>query len=276
MNRLQGKRTLITGGTTGIGLETARQFVAEGARVAVTGNNPETLAAARETLGADVLVLRSDAGDVGAQAALAAQIRQTLGGLDAVFVNAGIGDFRPIEAFDEAGFDRLFAINLKGPYFLLQALVPLLADPSSVVLTASVSAHLGMAMQSVYGASKAALLSLARTLSGELVGRGIRVNAVSPGPIAIADHGQARTAGRSGRRNGRPDPIEGSASPIRRADRGRQGGRLSRLRRILLRGRQRADRRRRDGDALIGDSRFRARTNRSHPVAHGASARRFG
>jgi NAD(P)-dependent dehydrogenase (short-subunit alcohol dehydrogenase family) len=190
MNRLQDKRALITGGTTGIGLETARQFLAEGAHVAVTGQNPKTLAQAREVLGPRALVVSSDAGDVSQQPALARTIKDSLGGLDTVFINAGVGDFRPIEAFDPEAFDRTFAINLKGPYFLIQALLPLLANPSSIVLNTSINAHIGMPMSSVYAASKAGLLSLARTLSGELIGRGIRVNAISPGPVTTPIYGK--------------------------------------------------------------------------------------
>jgi NAD(P)-dependent dehydrogenase (short-subunit alcohol dehydrogenase family) len=183
MNRLQGKRTLITGGTTGIGLETAKQYLAEGARVAITGANQANLDAARQTLGSAVLVIKSDAGNVGAQAQLVSTINEAFGGLDAVFINAGVGDFRPIEAFDEAGFDRTIAVNLKGPYFLIQALLPILSNPSSIVLNTSINARIGMPTSSVYAASKAALISMARTLSGELIGRGVRVNAVSPGPV---------------------------------------------------------------------------------------------
>ncbi len=190
MNRLLNKRTLITGGTTGIGLETARQFLAEGARVAVTGSNPDTLAEARKALGSEVLVLRSDAGDVAAQSALAHQLKDALGGLDAVFINAGVADFRPIEGFDEAAFDRMFAVNLKGPFFLVQALLPLLPNPSSIVLNTSINAHIGMPNSSLYAATKAGLISMARTLSGELIGRGIRVNAISPGPVSTPIFGK--------------------------------------------------------------------------------------
>ena len=190
MNRLSGKRALITGGTSGIGLETARQFLAEGARVAITGSSDASIAAARRELGDGVLILRSDAGVVAAQPALAKAVGKAFGGLDALFINAGVGDFRPIEQWDEAGFDRTLAINLKGPYFLLQALLPLLANPSSVVLNTSVNAHIGMPSSSVYAASKAGLISLARTLSGELIGRGIRVNAVSPGPVTTPIYGK--------------------------------------------------------------------------------------
>ena len=190
MNRLTSKRALITGGTSGIGLETARQFLAEGARVAITGSSEASIAAARRELGDNVLILRSNAGDVAEQPALAKAIGEAFGGLDAVFINAGVAELRPVEQWDEAAFDRTMAINLKGPYFLLQALLPRLANPSSVVLNTSVNAHIGMPTSSVYAASKAGLISLARTLSGELIGRGIRVNAVSPGPISTPLYGK--------------------------------------------------------------------------------------
>jgi NAD(P)-dependent dehydrogenase (short-subunit alcohol dehydrogenase family) len=124
MNRLKGKRALITGGTSGIGLETARQFLEEGARVAITGTNPANIEAARSALGPDVLILKADAGAVAGQQAVADSVRQTLGGLDALFVNAGITDLRPMEQVDEANFDKSMSINLKGPYFLIRALLP--------------------------------------------------------------------------------------------------------------------------------------------------------
>jgi NAD(P)-dependent dehydrogenase (short-subunit alcohol dehydrogenase family) len=190
MNRLKNKRALITGGTTGIGIETARQFAAEGARVAITGKNSATLDAARKELGESVLVIPSDASDVAAQKTVAETIRQAFGKLDVLFVNAGIADLRPVEQWDEAGFDRSFALNVKGPYFLVQALLPIFANPASIVINASVNAHIGMPNTSVYAATKAAILSLARTLSGELIARGIRVNAVSPGPISTPLYGK--------------------------------------------------------------------------------------
>jgi NAD(P)-dependent dehydrogenase (short-subunit alcohol dehydrogenase family) len=184
MNRLAGKRALITGGTTGIGLETARHFVSEGARVIITGNNPTNLESARKELGEDVMVISSDAANAAAQKDVAETVRKTFGALDILFVNAGMVDMRPIDQIDEAAFDRSFAINLKGPYFLIQALLPLFANPSSIVLNGSVNAHIGMPNTTIYAASKAGLISLIRTLSGELIGRGIRVNAVSAGPIS--------------------------------------------------------------------------------------------
>jgi NAD(P)-dependent dehydrogenase (short-subunit alcohol dehydrogenase family) len=184
MNRLAGKRALITGGTTGIGLETARHFLSEGARVIITGTNPANLESARKELGSDVLVISSDAANAAAQKDVAETVRKTFGALDILFVNAGMVDMRPIDQIDEAAFDRSFAINLKGPYFLIQALLPLFGNPSSIVLNGSVNAHIGMPNTTIYAASKAGLISLIRTLSGELIGRGIRVNAVSAGPIS--------------------------------------------------------------------------------------------
>jgi NAD(P)-dependent dehydrogenase (short-subunit alcohol dehydrogenase family) len=189
MERMRNKRVLVTGGTTGIGLETARLFLKEGARVAITGANPETLATAARDLG-DVVTIAADAGDVAEQAAVAWAVRDNFGALDAAFLNAGIGDFRPLEKWDEAGFDRSVAVNLKGPFFLVQALLPILANPASIVLNASINAHIGMPASSVYALTKAGMRSLARTLSGELLGRGVRVNAISPGPIATPLHGK--------------------------------------------------------------------------------------
>jgi NAD(P)-dependent dehydrogenase (short-subunit alcohol dehydrogenase family) len=190
MNRLKDKRALITGGTSGIGLETARQFLAEGARVAITGTNPATMETARAELGKDVVVIRANAGEVGAQQAVSDAVREAFGGLDILFVNAGVADLRPLDQWDEAGFDRSVSINLKGPLFLVKALLPIFANPASIVLNTSVNAHIGMPNTTVYAATKAGLLSLARTLSGELIGRGIRVNAVSPGPITTPLYGK--------------------------------------------------------------------------------------
>ena len=189
MDRLKGKRALITGGTTGIGVEIAWQFLAECAQVAVTGVDPASLdimrkaLAARKLLGKQAFVLNSDASDVAAQKKLAEDVHQALDELDVLVVNAGIADLRPLQKWDEAGFDRTFAINVKGPLFLIQALLPVFSKSACIVLIASVNAHVGMPNTSVYAASKAALLSFTRTLSGELLPRGIRVNAISPGPI---------------------------------------------------------------------------------------------
>ncbi|MDH6164932.1 NAD(P)-dependent dehydrogenase (short-subunit alcohol dehydrogenase family) [Variovorax boronicumulans] len=183
MSRLQGKRTLITGGTSGIGLETAKQFLAEGARVIVTGVNPDSLAKAQAELGSEVLVLRADSASVAAQKELAQAVQAHYGQLDIAFLNAGVSVWMPIEAWTEEAFDRSFDINVKGPYFLIQALLPVFASPASVVLNTSINAHVGAERSSVYAATKAAFLNMSKTLSSELLRRSIRFNAVSPGPV---------------------------------------------------------------------------------------------
>ena len=183
MTRLNGKRTLITGGTSGIGLGTAKQFLNEGARVIVTGNNPESIEKAKSALGSDVLVLRADSASVEAQRELANAVKEHYGQLDVAFLNAGVSVWQPIESWTEEAFNQSFAINVRGPYFLIQALLPVFAQPASVVLNTSINAHVGAANSSVYGATKAAFLNLSKTLSSELLPRGIRVNAVSPGPV---------------------------------------------------------------------------------------------
>lgn len=190
MARLNGKYALITGGSSGIGLETARQFLAEGAHVAITGRDSDNLKAAGHQLGSEVLLLPSDAGDVPGQLRLAQQLSAHWPQLDVLFINAGDVTHRPLAEWDEATFEQLLATNLKGPFFLLQALLPLLANPASVILCGSVSARIGLPQSSVYAASKAGLLSLARTLSGELLHRGIRVNGLSPGPTETAALGK--------------------------------------------------------------------------------------
>lgn len=190
MARLQDKIALVTGATTGIGFAIARRFLAEGARVAITGSNGGRLEDAKASLGADTVAIRADAGDTASQRDVARAVAAAFGKLDICVVNAGVAEFRPVEAWDEAGFDRSVAVNLKGPFFLVQALLPILADPSSIVFTGSVNAHLGMANSGVYAATKAGLVSLARTMSGELIGRGIRANVISPGPIETPLYGK--------------------------------------------------------------------------------------
>ena len=182
MKRLQDKFALVTGGTSGIGLETARQFLEEGATVAVTGRNERALERVRKELGESVVTIRCDAGDTVAQGDLAQTLAQRWPRLDVLYINAGDVTHRPLQDWDEATWERIMSINLKGPFFLIQSLLPLLANPASIVLCGSTSAHIGLPQSSVYAASKAGLLSLARTLSGELLARGIRVNGLSPGP----------------------------------------------------------------------------------------------
>jgi NAD(P)-dependent dehydrogenase (short-subunit alcohol dehydrogenase family) len=191
LNKLNNKNALITGGTSGIGLETAREFLNEGARIAITARNQESLETARKELGNDgVLLIASNAGDAPGQKQVAETIRREFKQLDILFINAGIAEMRPLEKWDEAAFDRSFDTNFKGPFFLVQALLPVFNNPASIVLMTSINSHIGMPNSSVYGATKGALLSLSRTLSGELISRGIRVNAISGGPIATPLYGK--------------------------------------------------------------------------------------
>ncbi|XVN13970.1 SDR family oxidoreductase [Pseudomonas corrugata] len=149
----------------------------------VTGVNPASIANAQAELGSEVLVLRADSASIAAQKELAHAVQTHYGQLDVAFVNAGVSVWLPIEEWTEDMFDRSFDINVKGPYFLIQALLPVFANPASVVLNTSVNAHIGAAHSSVYGATKAAFLNMSKTLSSELLQRGIRFNAVSPGPV---------------------------------------------------------------------------------------------
>ncbi|MGO4567794.1 SDR family oxidoreductase [Rhizobium sp. 2YAF20] len=190
MSRLVNKTALITGGTSGIGLETAKQFIAEGARVAVTGSSAKSVEFARAELDASAFVIEADAGNLAVQATVAEAVRNELGALDILFVNAGVAEFGPLEGWTEAGFDKSIAINVKGPFFLIQALLPIFSKNASIVLNTSINAHIGMPNSTVYSLTKGALLTLAKTLSGELIGRGIRVNAVSPGPIMTPLYGK--------------------------------------------------------------------------------------
>ena len=149
MARLTDKYTLITGGTSGIGLATAQAFLAEGAHVAVTGRNPQTRAEAQRVLGDTAWVIDADAGDISAQQALADTLATRWPRLDALFINAGDVTHAPLEVWQEETWDRLMGTNLKGPFFLIQALLPLLNNPSSVILCGSVSAHIGLPTSSV-------------------------------------------------------------------------------------------------------------------------------
>jgi len=183
MAKLEGKIALITGGTSGIGAATAKLFQAEGATVVVTGSSAASVAAAREALpGIEALV--SDAGDVAATKALVEQVIARHGRIDVLFVNAGIAKFTALDQIDEAFFDSQFDINVKGALFLIKHAVGVIPPGGSIVLTASVAgAAGGLPGASIYGATKAALRSLGRTLAKELIPLGIRVNTVSPGPI---------------------------------------------------------------------------------------------
>jgi NAD(P)-dependent dehydrogenase (short-subunit alcohol dehydrogenase family) len=183
MDRYKGKTVLITGGTTGIGFATAKLFVKEGARVMVTGRTQKTIEEAQSELGENAIVIHSDATSLPDMDALAEKVKETFGKLDVLFVNAGYGRFVPFEAVTEEVYDEMLNLNAKGPYFVVQKLAPLMPEGSSVVFTTSMANVKGVPNLSAYGAAKAALRSITRSLAAELLPRGIRVNAVSPGPI---------------------------------------------------------------------------------------------
>lgn len=183
MGRLQDKAAVITGGTTGLGFETARRFVAEGARVIITGTGEERLKAAAAELGSDVRWLVADVRRLDQLDGLAEFAGETFGSVDVVFANAGVGKFASVDAVDEIFFDEQFDINVKGLFFTVQKLLPLMPSGASIILNASAVNAKGVATGSVYFATKAAVRSLARTLAAELGPRGIRVNALSPGYV---------------------------------------------------------------------------------------------
>ncbi|MET0897775.1 MAG: SDR family oxidoreductase [Mycobacterium sp.] len=183
MNRYDGKNVVITGGSSGLGLAAASYLADNGARVLVTGRHQEALDNAARVLGGSGITVRSDASSLPDIDALADRVRSEFGTIDALVVNAGVGSFDAFDAVTEQTFDQVFAINTKGPFFTVQKLAPLLAEGSGVVLTTSVANQKGWDALSVYSASKAALRSMARTLSRELLPKGIRVNAISPGSI---------------------------------------------------------------------------------------------
>jgi NAD(P)-dependent dehydrogenase (short-subunit alcohol dehydrogenase family) len=180
---LSGKRALVTGGTTGIGRATAELLHQAGARVALTGVSPETLAAARRELPPEVMVLRSDARSSRDASELSSKLREAWGQLDIVFLNAGIAQLAPFEALTEAHYEEQFDSNVRGVFFTLHALLPLLAPGASVVVCTSVAGQRGTPGMSVYSATKGAVAALVRALAVELGPRGVRVNSVSPATI---------------------------------------------------------------------------------------------
>lgn len=183
MGKLNGKIALITGGSTGIGLATAKLFQEEGAQVILTGRDSAGLAAAQKELGPGVLAIASDTSKLKEIKTLIETIRQKFGRIDILFANAGIARFQPFGEIEESFFDEHFDINVKGLFFTVQAALPLIPEGGSILLTASVVSKKGFSASSVYSATKAAVRSFGRTLATELAPRGIRVNTLSPGPI---------------------------------------------------------------------------------------------
>jgi NAD(P)-dependent dehydrogenase (short-subunit alcohol dehydrogenase family) len=183
MKRLEGKVAVVTGGNSGIGLATAKRLQEEGAKVAISGRSKKTLDEAVKSIGNGIVAVQSDVAKLTDIDKLYAEVSRKLGKIDVLFVNAGVGKFTPLADTSENTYDEQFDINIKGAYFTIQKALPFLNDGASIILNTSVAGSKGMAGASAYSATKAALRSLARTAAAELVGRGIRVNAVAPGPI---------------------------------------------------------------------------------------------
>ena len=188
MYDMGGKTALITGGTSGIGMATAEAFKKAGAKVMITGQNKERLDEAERSLGVAATLL--DASNMSSIDALADSVKETLGGLDALFLNAGTTLLAPAEQTDETTYDAMMDINAKGLFFTAQKLFPVLNEGATVVMNTSVNNQMGMAGSAAYAASKAAVRSFTRVLAGEWIERGIRVNAISPGPVETPIYGK--------------------------------------------------------------------------------------
>jgi NAD(P)-dependent dehydrogenase (short-subunit alcohol dehydrogenase family) len=191
MRRLEGKVAVVTGGNSGIGLATAKRFQEEGAKVAISGRSRKTLDEAVKTIGNGVVAVQADVAKLNEVDKLYAEVSQKLGKIDVLFVNAGIVTFAAFADTSESAYDEQFDINMKGAYFTIQKALPFLNDGASIILNTSVADRKGTVGASAYSATKAALRSLARTTAAELVDRGIRVNAVAPGPIVTPILGRA-------------------------------------------------------------------------------------
>jgi NAD(P)-dependent dehydrogenase (short-subunit alcohol dehydrogenase family) len=181
--KLDNKVAVITGGNSGIGLATAQAFIQEGATVVIVGRNQQALDDAVKTLGEKASAVQADVSNLSDLDRLYATVKGQIGNIDIIVVNAGVAPARPVTQVDEAHFDQIMNVNVKGAYFTVQKALPVLNDGAAVVLVASAATISGLQGLSVYNASKAALRSLARTFSAELIDRGIRVNTLSPGPI---------------------------------------------------------------------------------------------
>jgi NAD(P)-dependent dehydrogenase (short-subunit alcohol dehydrogenase family) len=198
MGKLEGKIALITGGNSGIGLATAKQFVNEGAYVFITGRREPELAAAVKEIGRNVTGVQGDVSKIGDLDRLFSRIKEEKGRLDIVFANAGTARFAPLGSITEDHYDLIFNTNVKGVLFTVQKALPLMPDGASIILNASIVGSKGLSANSVYSATKAALRSFARTWTTDLKQRGIRVNAVSPGVIDTPGLNDLMASSRSG------------------------------------------------------------------------------
>src|SRR5215471_635021 len=181
--KLNGKLAVVTGGNSGIGLATAKRFVSEGAYVFITGRRQKELDTAVKQIGRNVTAVQGDVADLADLDRLFAQIKDDKGKIDIVFANAGVAKYAPLGKITEELYDSIFDTNVKGLLFTVQKALPLLRDGGSIILNASIVGSKGLASNSVYSATKAAVRSFARTWTTDLKDRRIRVNAVSPGPI---------------------------------------------------------------------------------------------
>ena len=183
MSKLQNKLAVITGGNNGIGYAAAKLFIQEGAHVVIFGRNKETLEQAKSELGHDTIAVQGDTGNLADLDRLYSEIKGLNRPIDALFINAGVAPMAPIENSTEQFFDQVFNTNVKGAYFAVQKALPFLKEGSSIILNTSVVNIKGFPNFSVYAATKAAFRSFARTLAAELSSKGIRINALAPGPI---------------------------------------------------------------------------------------------
>jgi NAD(P)-dependent dehydrogenase (short-subunit alcohol dehydrogenase family) len=190
MARLTGKVAVVTGGNSGIGLSTAKRFHEEGAKVVISGRDQRTLDDAVKKIGDGIVAVRADVAKLGDLDKLYKTVAEKFGKIDVLFANAGIAKFAPVADSGEELFDEQFDVNVKGVYFTIQKALPLLNDGASIIINSSVVNETGVVNGSVYAATKAAVRSFARTLTAELVDRGIRVNVVSPGPIVTPIFGR--------------------------------------------------------------------------------------
>jgi NAD(P)-dependent dehydrogenase (short-subunit alcohol dehydrogenase family) len=190
MKALEGKVAIITGGSSGIGLATAKLFQQVGAKVAISGRNQKSLDDAAKALGPSIITVRSDVSKLRDLDTLFDIVTKKLGHIDVLFANAGIAKFAPVSDTSEAFYDEIFDINVKGVFFTIQKVIPFLNDGASIILNTSVANQSGLPNTSAYAASKAAVRSFARSIAAELAAKSIRINVVSPGPISTPLYGK--------------------------------------------------------------------------------------